>query len=289
MTQEQPTPKDTLLARVVSKSKLDSSFIRITLGGPEIDLITPGCEGGHLKLLFPKSGKRDEQSIEELRDQWRPNCFARTYTLFNHRPESQEIDIDIALHPGESGPGGEWVQSAAAGDPILMTIPKGKKLRRTDAAFYVFTCDSCSLPAVRAAVRDLPDSAKGIVIIHSDDAQDQQSIANSHTGMGVHHIQRDLTLPPPVIAATHLNLLRTLTIPTTDTECFVVGESRVVRELKNYLRDDLLIDTDGMYFSAYWKHNHDQDQHKQSKKAEQQQDAPMIEVPKPRQSNPIPS
>lgn len=70
-------------------------------------------------------------------------------------------------------------------------------------------------------------------------------------------------MPPSMIAATHIGILRSLDIQTEDTECFVVGESYTVGEIKGYFRDVLKIDTDGMYFSAYWKH-----EHKKSKKAD---------------------
>lgn len=251
----------------------------MTLHGEELKHVAPGCVGGHLKLLVPDGEGDTSSTLERCREYWRDSCSARTYTLAGHRPDSLEIDIEFAIHPCEAGPGGSWAQDARVGDQALITNPKKKKLRRTDAGFYVFVCDSCSVPAVDAALRDIPSNSSGVVLMHCDHVSVCNRVVGSHPGITAHYLKRDLSMPPSVIAATHLTVLRSLDIPTVDTECFVVGESRVVREVKGYIRDVLMIDTDGMYFSAYWKHAHDQDQHKQAKKSERDQDAALIEVP----------
>lgn len=250
----------------------------MTLQGDELSCVVDGCIGGHLKLLVPNGDRGSSVDLEHCRENWRDSCSARTYTLAGHRPESLEIDIEFAIHPCDAGPGGAWAQNARVGDQALITNPKKKKLRRSDAGFYVFVCDSCSMPAVHAALRDIPTSSKGVVLMHCDDVSDCTRVVESHPEFSAHYLKRDLSIPPSVIAATHLGVLRSLDIPTEDTECFVVGESRTVREVKGYILDVLMIDTDGMYFSAYWKHAHDQDQHKQAKKAERDQGA-ALEVP----------
>lgn len=270
----------TLLARVGAVSRERETFIRVTLTGDEVSRVRAGCVGGHLKLLVPKADTTESGGLDALRENWRRTCFARTYTLAGHRPEDREIDIEFAVHPGKAGPGGSWARNARVGDRALITIPKGKKLRRTDAGFYLFVCDACSLPAVCAAVVDLPRSAAGLLLVQCDDASDCERFQGSHPGIDVRHLPRDLSVPPSVNAATHLGILRDMRIPAEDTECFVVGESRIVREVKHYVRDVLLLDTDGMYFSAYWKHDHDQDQHKQAKKAEREQEAALVEFPR---------
>lgn len=274
-TTDTPVPP-ALIARVAAVTRERGAYIRVTLRGDELAHVPEGCVGGHLKLLIPKE---EADGLEDCRDDWRRSCFARTYTLAGHRPGANEIDIEFAVHPGKSGPGGSWARNVRVGDRALITVPKGKKLRRTAAGFTLFVCDSCSLPAARAAISDLQADARGLLLAQCDEASECARAVESHPRIGVRLLPCDLSVPPSVNAASHLGVLGSIDIPTEDTECFVVGESRIVREIKRYVRDVLLVDTDGMYFSAYWKHEHDQDQHKLAKKAEQELEAAVIEAP----------
>jgi NADPH-dependent ferric siderophore reductase len=266
-----------IIATVVHVESIGTSFRRITLRSDSFRSISESCVGGHLKLLFRKSGSLDYAELARADSDWRSQCVARTYTMRSVRAEQREIDIEFALHPLTSGPGAAWARGAVTGDEILLTRPSERKLNRLNAQWYLIVCDSCSLPAACAAIHSLPSEARGVVIINSDDEHDASRVASMREGFKAHHIRRDLSLPPSVVAARHIGGLRSLDIPYGDVECFVVGESRVVKEVKRYVHHGLQIDTDGMYFSAYWKQDHTQDEHKQAKRAERDRPEPSSE------------
>lgn len=273
---QKPPP---LIATLIANTQPNPSLRRLTLGASELRQLNVEHCGGHLKLLFPKDPAHDDNALRRAQADWRASCLARTYTLLGHRPEAGEIDIEIALHPGAPGPGGRWARAAAAGDRVLMTQPSGPKLTNRSAGQYLFVCDCCSLPATKAALRTLPPTAAIHALLCTDDPADADQLRASFPGLQTRHIRRDLDSPPSVMAALHIGALRSLEIDPAALECFVAGESHVVRRIKQHLQADMGVDTSDMYLSAYWKHNHDQDQHKLSKRTERDAEPPLVQVP----------
>ncbi len=267
MSSEKKTP---LIAQVLKKQRIRSGFLRVTIGGTELDEIEGDRRGGHLKLLFPKSRTAQLEDLFTIRENWRSSCVARTYTMLNHRPQQQEIDIDFALHDGRLGPGGLWARTVQRGEWVMFTPPSEKKLKNFAAKNYLMVADRCSYPALVASIRDIPESARVNVLLHSHDPSDSIELARMHEDIKVHQIAPEGNRSHGALIDQHIDHLRSIPIDSQSTECYLTGESSVVREIKRYLTHEAGCDLQGMYTSAYWKLQHDQDQHKVAKKRERE-------------------
>ncbi len=275
MSSEKKTP---LIAQVLEKQRIRSGFLRVTIGGAELNQIEGDRRGGHLKLLFPRSRTTELEDLFAIREDWRSSCVARTYTLLNHRVEEQQIDIDFALHEGRLGPGGLWARTVQRGEWIMLTPPSEKKLKNFAASNYLMVADRCSYPALVAAIRDIPVAARVNVLLHTHDSSDTDELAEMHDQIQVHQINPVGNSSHGALIDQHLDQLRSIPIDPQSTECYLTGESSVIREIKRYLTHDVGCDLQGMYTSAYWKLQHDQDQHKVAKKREREAADAQIET-----------
>ncbi len=273
---------NTILTQITRVQSIHDSYIRITLQSEELKDLGPYCAGGHLKLLLCKDESRDIVSQLQSLNTWKMSCIARTMTLCTHRAMNGEIEIEIALHDCDQGPAARWARSIQPGEYQLITRPKQRKIKNTQASWYLFVCDSCSLPAVKSAIRDINDHAHGHVIVHSDDVRDIQEIRDSKPGLHVHHIERDIDRESFKVFEDYHRILQSIEIPKEGIEFFIVGESYIVKEMKSYLVNEHQIDLQGMYTSPYWKQRCTQEEHKAYKSALKMMtnNPPEIVIPK---------
>ncbi len=110
---------------VLRTARLGPALVRITLGGDGAAGFESHVPEEHVRLIFPdEHGELRLPERDGLSLRWpRPLPVSREYTVRRHDPDTGELDIDIALHPG--GLGADWAAAVAPGERIHVAGPPG--------------------------------------------------------------------------------------------------------------------------------------------------------------------
>jgi len=137
---------------VLRTTRLTSTIVRVTLGGPELEGFVALGPEDHVKLFFPAPGE------ERL---------SRDYTPALHRPAANELDIDFVVH-GDEGPASRFAANAAPGDRLVVAGPRGSRLAPTGVRKFVLLADEASLPALGRWIAAAPSDAEVFAFVQSD-------------------------------------------------------------------------------------------------------------------------
>ncbi|WP_022909341.1 siderophore-interacting protein [Aestuariimicrobium kwangyangense] len=193
------TPYRTYSTRLAARTRVSSSFVRITLAGDDLGDCSPTLLDQRVKLLFG-----DEAALDLMLtsgEDWYAALLAagdqrpalRTYTLVAVRPSSEdpgtsgEVDIDVAVHPvdeHQEAPGMRFALDAPLGARTVLvagdrTVPGhdtvGVAWRPPVSDEVVLVGDETALPAVLNIVASLPSHTHGRVVLevpHADDVRE---------------------------------------------------------------------------------------------------------------------
>ena len=188
-----------LLARatVTGVERVSPSFVRVTLGGPEIaDLGTPGrMLDQRIKLIFPSPGA-PLPSLAGTAD-WYQEWLAlpeetrgsmRTYSIRDLTVDAAAttLTVDFVLHldPTSTGPASLWASAATPGDEILVLGPRrerfdggGIEYLPGDAGSILLAGDETAAPAIARILEDSPATTRGAAFIEVPEAGDILPIA----------------------------------------------------------------------------------------------------------------
>jgi len=166
---------------VAAVRRLSTSFVRLTLTGPDLGDFADNGLDQRFKLVLP-DGRGSYDSLP--RD---PDWFAswrrlpddrrnpvRTYTVRAVRPAAREVDVDLVLH-GDGGPASRFASRAAAGDRLVVLGPNrrygdvhGGLEFRPPAGHVgptVLAGDTTAVPAVLSVLAALPENAFGEAVL----------------------------------------------------------------------------------------------------------------------------
>ncbi len=245
-----PTPR---ALKVIRTTALSPHMLRVTLGGEGMNSFPDDQESAYIKLIFPQENN--------------PRPLMRTYTIRQQR--LREIDVDFVIHEA-SGPASTWARSAAAGDKILVGGPGPKKLIDTNAEWFLLVGDMTALPAISVNITQLPESARGYVVIEVLDKNDIQDLA-APKNINVHWL---LNPKPDPSGKTLGRYVENLSWLPGKVSAWAACEFSSMRHLRKYLKQTRQLNKDQLYISSYWKIGNDEDQHK----AEKRQDADQLEA-----------
>ncbi|MGW5778383.1 siderophore-interacting protein [Streptomyces sp. NPDC003863] len=251
---EQPArkaPKATE-ARVVHTERITPHMVRVVLGGPGLDGFAADTYTDHyVKLLFAPEGVSypepfDMERIraEFPREQW---PTTRTYTVRAWDPVHRELTIDFVVH-GDEGLAGPWAARAQAGETVRFLGPGGGYAPDAAADWHLLAGDESALPAIAAALEQLPEGARAHALIEIADAAEEQKLATA-TGIEVTWLHRgDRPAGEALVEA-----VTALAFPAGDVHAFVHGEAGFVKELRRHLRLDRGVPRERMSISGYWR------------------------------------
>lgn len=197
-------------AEVRGVERVSPNFVRITLGGAELDEFgTPGdVYDARVKLVFPPaSGVLP--AIDRDTDDWWASYLAfpegergsmRTYSVrsLHVTDAGTEVVIDFVLHlaPGLTGPASLWASRAMVGDELLIVGPRRGRAERSGieyapagASSVVLVGDETAAPAIARILEDAPRELRGIAFIEVPEAGDELSI-DAPAGVEVHWLAR---------------------------------------------------------------------------------------------------
>jgi NADPH-dependent ferric siderophore reductase len=227
-------------------------FVRITLGGEQLDgFISPGFDD-HVKLFFPDpvSGALPLPEVGPEGPVWPENGrpVMRDYTPQLYDSQALTLAIDFALH--ESGPATEWATKAQPGDWIGIGGPRGSFLLPTDFDWHLLVGDETAIPAIARRLRELPASARALVLIEVGEEGDQISLSSA-AQLQLQWCHRGAVRPGS--SQVLLSALQQLSWPAGDGYAWVACETALARQLRAHLVEQRGMHPKRVKAAGYWR------------------------------------
>ncbi|MFP1628766.1 siderophore-interacting protein [Streptomyces sp. 5K101] len=239
-------------AKVVRTERLTPHMVRVVLGLDASSSFGIGEYTDHyVKLVFPAAGVRypepfDMERIREEfpRDQWPAN---RTYTVRYWDAAQRELTIDFVVH-GDEGLAGPWAARAQAGETVRFLGPGGGYAPAPTADWHLLAGDESALPAIAAALEQMPPGAVVHAFVEVAGPEEEQKIATPD-GVDITWLHRgDRPAGEALVAA-----VAALDFPEGEVSAFVHGEAGCVKELRRRLRMERGVPREQLSISGYWR------------------------------------
>lgn len=266
-----PETQELIHLEVLRTQRLSPHWMRITLGGREVDRFRPMGFDQWFRIFLPLGGDEGLERLPakanklfgylrylRIPDGVRP--VMRNYSVRAFRPASgdapAELDVDFVLHgsaqDGTAGPASRWAETCRPGESVVI-IDEGLGFNPdhgTDRVLLV--ADETGLPAVAGVCASLPATATGIVIIEAPGADDVLEFPHP-ASVDVRWIVREHGTKP---GAPALDALRSLTpqeLPGADYHAFIVGEQSLPTAARRHLVGERGLSKDKVSFVGYWR------------------------------------
>lgn len=222
---------------------------------------------GYIKVVFlqpdvayPEPFDMAAARTELPRHQW-PTL--RTYTLREVDRDAGEIVIDFVYH-GDVGLAGPWAASAEPGTELLVLGPGGAYAPDPDAGWHLLVGDESALPAIAAALAEIPAGAPVHAVVEVSDAAEEQKLSTPGE-LRLRWVHRESSGDGALVEA-----VRALDFPEGRVHAFVHGEAGAVKELRRHLVDERGLSTEQLSISGYWRRGLDDEAFRAAKQAEAQ-------------------
>jgi len=261
-------PRIPLVLEVVATERLSPSLTRVRLGGIGFDAFVAQADPERLastdkyvKLLFakPELGLVPPYDLEALRETLPQEDLPsrRTYTVRDVDLAARTISIDFVVH-GDEGIAGPWAAAAQPGDLLCLTGPGGKFRPDQDAAVHrLYAGDESAVPAIAAALENLPATAVGTALLQVDGPADELPLV-APAGVEVRWLHRG--------SADLVAEVEALSVPDAPVEAFVHGERGQVKALGAVLQGTWGLSRSAMSLSAYWARGRAEDRFQSEKR-----------------------
>lgn len=177
MAQLTPPRLVTYLATVTSVRHLGPRFLRVTFGGTGLAEFTCTGTAPKIKAFIPELSRIAEPV--GATEEFLARASKRTYTVREHRPELNEVDIDFVIH--EDGPAGRWAAAAAAGHEIVLSNAVGTPALHFDRVLLVG--DPSALPAVMTVLDTLPPGSSARIVMRIDTPDERMELEGGARGI----------------------------------------------------------------------------------------------------------
>ncbi|MEU1971889.1 siderophore-interacting protein [Microbacterium sp. NPDC019599] len=266
-----PETQELVHLEVLRTERLSAHWMRVTLGGGEIERFRPMGFDQWFRLFLPLGGDEGLDRLPakanklfgylrylRIPDGVRP--VMRNYSVRAFRPATAdrgaELDVDFVLHgsaaDGTAGPASRWAETCVAGESVVL-IDEGLAFnpeRGTERV--VLVADETGLPAVAGICASLPAHATGLAIIEVPDAADALEFARP-AGIEVRWIVREHEVQPGVPALESLTDLSDAELPAGPFHAYIVGEQALPTGARRHLVNERGVDKDRVSFCGYWR------------------------------------
>lgn len=181
----------------------------------------------------------------------------RTYTALEPDLAAGALAIDFVVH-GDEGVAGPWAAAARPGDRIAVRGPGGAYAPDPAADWHLLAGDESALPAIRAALAELPDDAVGYAVIEVVDQTHVQPL-DAPAGVEVSWVEGGTTTHQAMVDATDqeaplVAAVRALPWREGRVHCFVHGEAHAVMHgIRPYLLRERALPRADVSISGYWR------------------------------------
>lgn len=263
-----PESAELIHLEVLRSERLSPHWMRVTLGGREIEKFRPMGFDQWFRLFLPIGGAAGLDRVPakankmfgylkflRIPDGERP--VMRNYSVRAFRAATPdagaEIDVDFVLHgsaeDGTAGPASRWAETCQPGEHVLI-IDEGLTFnpqRGTDRVLLVG--DETALPAIASISASLPEHAVGLAIIEVPSTAD--ALAFPHpAGVEVVWIVRPHDVVPGSLA---LETLGRTTLPDAPFHAYAAGEQALASGVRRHLVGERGVDRNAVSFCGYWK------------------------------------
>ncbi|WP_337796666.1 siderophore-interacting protein [Kribbella sandramycini] len=212
-----------------------------------------GTTDHYVKLMFTKPGVQYAEPLDmgAVRDTHPPEEWPtmRTYTVRNFDEAANELTIDF-VHHGDEGVAGPWAAAAQPGDELWYFGPGGAYAPEASAAWHLLVGDESALPAIGAAVEQLPPGARATVLVEVEDETEEQKLvgAGEVELTWFHRAGSAQSRGDALVAA-----VEALEFPEGDVQAFVHGEAGFVFRIRKHLFTERGLPRDRVSLSGYWR------------------------------------
>lgn len=246
-TRVKPAAARLLTMHVLRRTRLSPTFMRVTVGGHEVERFAPMGFDQWFRLFLPVGedslarlpSKLDTLSyLRYLAIAKTERPLLRNYTVADFRADGAdgaELDIDFVLHGGDAagaaGPAADWAQTCAPGDAIGV-LDEGVAFNPPAecADRVMLVADESALPAAAGILASLPRHVHGHAVLEVADAADRREL-DAPDDIEVQWIVRTDAHATPGQAARAA--ASTLPVPES-TYCWAAGEQALAVGLRRH-------------------------------------------------------
>lgn len=227
--------------QLLARERISPGFVRLTLGGPELQGFVSAGFDDHTKLILPQEGLT-KPNLPQLID-GRPHIDGerptmRDYTPLAYDAAASTLCLDFALHG--SGPAVEWAQSAPLGQWLGLAGPRGSLLIPAALDWHLLLGDETAMPAIERRLAELPAGSRAIVRVQLGNRADRRAWSSA--------AELDLQWVDSLAAA-----VDGLEIPPGDGFVWAAGEHRAIADLRQRLLARPGANPRRMRVASYWK------------------------------------
>lgn len=231
--------------QLLAREPISPGFMRLTLGGPELEGFLSAGFDDHVKLILPQAG-RDRPNLPAMVD-GRPHIEGerptmRDYTPLRYDASANTLLMDFAIHG--TGPAAQWARSAPIGEWLGIAGPRGSMVIPDGLAWQWMFGDETAMPAIERRLAELPAGSKVLVRVQLDDPADRREW---HSAADV-----DLQWVDSLTDA-----LEPLSIPQGDGFIWAAGEHRAMAALRKLALEKPGVNPKQMRIASYWKQGED--------------------------------
>lgn len=228
--------------QLLAREQISPGFVRLTLGGAELEGFVSAGFDDHTKLILPQVGK-EKPNLPQIVD-GRPHVEGerptmRDYTPLNHDAAANTLQMDFAVH--DAGPAVEWALQAPLGQWLGLAGPRGSLVIPSDLPWHWLLGDESAMPAIERRLAELPAGSRAIVRVQLANPADKRPWT-SPAGL-------DLQWVDSLNAAA-----QALEIPEGEGFIWAAGENRAMAELRRSILAKPGANPKRMRIASYWKH-----------------------------------
>ncbi len=245
----------THLTRLARAEQRSPGVRRLTFAGG-LDRYRTAGPDSFVYVLLPPPGRRELTigvdftwtACFEMPEVDRP--VGAYYTVRHHRPDDDEIDIDVVLHD-EAGPASGWAATAEAGDPVALWGPRTAYHPPADTTHLLLVADDTGLPAACALAESLEPHQQAHLVVEVADRHERQPITAT-ASCSVTWLHRDGT--PSGLSTALVDAVVSLPPPPASTYVWGGGESRLMTGIRKHVRHTWALPRDQVSLTPYWRH-----------------------------------
>jgi NADPH-dependent ferric siderophore reductase len=238
--------------QVVAVDWLSARFVRVTVGGDQLDGFTSPGFDDHVKLFFPDpvSGVLTLPDVGPDGPVWPENGrpVMRDYTPHHYDSQAGTLAFDFALH--ESGPATDWAGRAKPGDWLGVGGPRGSFIVPTTFDWHLLIGDETAIPAISRRLQELPSSTRAVVLLEVSDASGEISL-QSAADLQLQYCHRAGARPGTTSVL--LDALQQLVWPEGDGYAWVACETGMARQLRTHLVTQRGMHPKRLKAAGYWR------------------------------------
>jgi NADPH-dependent ferric siderophore reductase len=234
---------------VTAIRKLSPGFVRVTLGGSDLEGFVSSGPSDHCKVFFPDpaTGTITAPTVVDgsLQRPTSGTIYVRDYTPRAFRDgASPELDIDFYLHG--DGVASAWAASASMGDRLVVAGPRGSRMPPTGMTKVILAADETALPSLARWIEELPEGIEIVAFAKVASESDAAYLEPAHVNRA-----RLIWLESDPDALERAFRARGLI--SEDTAIWAAGEATSLIPLRRYLRRELGLPAAQVKIDGYWK------------------------------------